>query len=333
MSDLTRRSVLATAATALPLLPLPPAHALPKSTIGEEDLAGLEAEGSRLTSLVTADRQQTRTELDAHLARVTSVIRHASYRAQAGARLHDLAARLAHSAAWQRFDTAQHPAAIRLWNSSLRHANASGNDDLAAFVVSDLAYASLWRGDPKTAAVLLEGTLASARHPAARALLHLRLARARADLGDHRACGRAIDAAEAHLAAPLHDPAPVFFAWLSSADLLVDTGRCLAQLGHTRAARRSIDDGMALLPATRRKSVAVFTTYQAESYLRTDEPEQAAHSALRALHLARSIDAPRCVSALEQLRPAFAGYQRITPVAEFLHALAPPSSAVRASST
>ncbi|WP_052845489.1 hypothetical protein [Streptomyces sp. NRRL S-31] len=176
----------------------------------------------------------------------------------------------------------------------------------------------LWLKDARTAADILEHAIPRTQHPAARSLLHLRQARALALLNEDGRCRRVLTAAEKALDTVSYDPAPAWCSWMSHADLASDGGRCLADLGQRSQAHRLMDEGIALLPATRSKTKSVFLTYQAETYLRDGEPDIAAETAIRSLDLASRIDAPRCVTMVRDLEPAFAPYAHTAGVDELL---------------
>ncbi|MFE5592929.1 XRE family transcriptional regulator [Streptomyces sp. NPDC056549] len=293
------------------------AKALDGQAVDAELVDLLEATGQKLTSLVTEQRQHTRTLLDAHLTTVTDLIEGGNYTDPVGRRLHTLAARLSQTVGWHRFDQGKHAAAGRFWHGALHSAHASGDRDLGAGVMSDLAYQSTWLKDPKTAAEILESAVRRTQHPTARSLLHLRLARAQAALGEAHHCHRSLAAAEQEMARSAGEP-PAWCSWMSPADLLVDSGRCLLDLGQPERAHGLIEEGMALLPGTRDKTRAVFLTYEAGSFLETGEVDRAAAAATQSLTLAKRIGAPRCVTLVRELAPAFEKYGTLNGVEDLL---------------
>ncbi|MDI3390030.1 helix-turn-helix transcriptional regulator [Streptomyces sp. B-S-A8] len=291
--------------------------ALDGKTIDTELVDLLEATGHRLTSLVTEQRQHTRTLLDAHLTTITDLIDGANYSQPVGQRLHTLAAHLAQTVAWHRFDQGEHGAAGRYWHAALHSAHTSGDRDLGAGIMSDLAYQATWLTEPKTAAEILESAVARIRHPTARALLHLRLARSQAALGAARACRTSLSTAERELARTADEP-PAWCSWMSGADLLVDSGQCLADLGELEHAHQLIGEGAALLPAARSKTRSVFLSYEAGSFLKVGEADQAAAAATQSLTLAEKIGAPRCVALVRDLAPEFKKYAGVDAVDDLL---------------
>jgi hypothetical protein len=294
----------------------------PGAAVGEDVVSLLEETSARLNALATEQRQHIAPLYDAHLARVTDLIDEGRYARPLGARLHKLAASLSQTVAWIRFDHGQHSAASRYWIAGLHNSHVSNDRDMGAALLSDLAYQASWRDDPTTAAGILTKALRRTTHPAATSLLHLRLARAQAALGDRRATLNSLSTAERLLDAG--DPAdvPAWCSWMSSADLAVDSGRCLLDLGDTSRAHSLIAEGQAQLPSSRDKTRGVFLAYRAQGHLSRREPEAAAADALEALLLAKRIGAPRCVRLVHDLLPAFTPYREAQGVPALLHAAA-----------
>ncbi|MFF2374914.1 XRE family transcriptional regulator [Streptomyces xiamenensis] len=286
--------------------------------IGEDLVVMLEETGTRLTTLATRERQHTAPLIDAHLATVTNLIAEGRHSPAIGTRLHALAASLAQTVAWHRFDHGHHGEAGRLWVAGLHSAHASGDHDMGAALLSDLAYQASWRGDPRTAARILERALTRAQHPAARSLLHLRLARALAPQGERRATLRELSTAEHLLGVPAADPVPTWCSWLSEADLAVDSGQSLNDLGDARRAHKLIEEGQTLLPPSRDKTKGVFLAYRAKTHLDLGEPDLAAAVATQSLEMAQRIGAPRCVELVRGLVPRFEAFSDVEGVPELL---------------
>ncbi|MCX4580987.1 XRE family transcriptional regulator [Streptomyces sp. NBC_01571] len=285
--------------------------------IGDEFVALLEDTSRHLAALPTEQRQHTAALLDAHLSTVTDLLEHCRYTPAVGLRLHTLAASLAQTVAWHRFDLGHHITARQYWVAGLHSAHAAADHDMGAGVLGDLAYQAAWRDDHATAAAILTRALTRARHPAARSLLQLRLARTLAAQGEQRPALRAIAAAEHHLS-DARTQRPAWCAWMSDADLAVDTGQALLDLGDTTRAHQLITEGERLLPAARDKTRGVFLAYRASSYLTAKQPAAAAAAAAESLLLAQRIGAPRCVTLVHDLLPRFQPYRQEQGVPELL---------------
>ncbi|WP_372410434.1 XRE family transcriptional regulator [Streptomyces luteireticuli] len=286
----------------------------------DADLVGsLESISRNLTTAPTAPRQYTAPLLDDQLKIVTDLIEEGRYTERVGERLHRLAAGLAQTVGWHRFDHGQHAAAARFWHAAVHSAYACGDHDLGAGVLSDLAYQALWLRDPATSVAILDRALRRPLHPAARSVLYLRKARAHAALGEERTCTRVLGAAErAFEAAADTRAAPTWCGWVSHSDLAVDTGRCLLDLGHPRQAHALIREGTDVLPVAREKTRGIFLTYEAEGYLKRGDIDQAADAARTALAMAQRIGAPRCTALISGMVPAFRKHGTAPGVAQLL---------------
>jgi hypothetical protein len=128
---------------------------------------------------------------------------------------------------------------------------------------------------------------------------------------------RALTAAEKDLNAAGTDR-PAWCAWVSEADLAVDSGQALLDLGDTGRAHHLISGGERLLPERRGKTRCVLLAYRAASYLDLKEHEPAAVAATQSLLLARRTGAPRCVRLVEDPLPRFQPYARAQGVTELL---------------
>ncbi|MCX5357425.1 hypothetical protein OG864_01435 [Streptomyces sp. NBC_00124] len=147
---------------------------------------------------------------------MTDLLAHGRFTPPVGLRLRTLAASLAQSLAWHRFDLCQHGHASQYWGAALHNVHAAGDHDLGAGLLGDLAYQAAWPGNPTTAAHILNHALTRADNPAARCLLQLRLARTLAVQQERRGALRALAAAEQRLAAISSDR-PAWCAWISEA--------------------------------------------------------------------------------------------------------------------
>ncbi|MFI9321634.1 XRE family transcriptional regulator [Kitasatospora aureofaciens] len=297
------------------------ASAMGGKQVDAELVDWLEDTSQQLTALPTEQRQHTIRLMDAHLATVTDLIEDGRYSEGTGRRLHLLAASLATTCGWYCFDQGRHWAAGKLWEAALQSAHAAGDRDHGAGVLSDFAYQANWLGEPKVSVDQPGYALSGTVHPTARSLLFLRRARAHAALGERTASYRDLSEAESALAIEAADPAPGWCAWMGPADLAVDSGQCLLDLGRTEAAHTRITEGLALLPRARDKTRGVFLTYQARSHLQSKNVEQALAVTSESLDLATRIGAPRCITLVRDLAPAFKPYRNIDGVPELLERL------------
>ncbi|MER6502486.1 XRE family transcriptional regulator [Streptomyces sp. NPDC001455] len=325
---ISRRTLLGIAPAALTTLaqqwaaldPALGASAADGQALAPELVTWLEHSAQHLTSLATADRQHTTQLLDSYYDTVVGWLENGRYDGATGSRLHVLASSLAQTIGWHRFDHEDHTAAGHYWSAALHAAHQAGDTDRGAGVLADFAYQSIWLDQAAPAIDVLDHALNRTQDPTARSLLHLRKARAHAMNGDARDCRRALKAAEHALDTAVAAP-PAWCNWYNLADLAVDSGRCLIDLGETGPALRQISQGMALLPAARNKTRAVFLAYEAETLLRQGEVDHSAATAQEALILAQQIGASRCVRQITSLSAGFQPHRKVQGVQQFLSAL------------
>ncbi|MFJ2218291.1 XRE family transcriptional regulator, partial [Streptomyces sp. NPDC087864] len=147
MEHLERRAFLTISATSLAAAWAPSAatglgaRATNGKPIGDDTITMLEDSSRRLNSCPTETRQHVYPLLDAHLVTVTDLIENGRYDRPTGLRLHNLAASLAQTVAWHRFDHGRYTAAGKLWIAGLRSAHVTGDTDLGAAMLGDLACA------------------------------------------------------------------------------------------------------------------------------------------------------------------------------------------------
>ncbi|MEU9581622.1 XRE family transcriptional regulator [Streptomyces chilikensis] len=278
----------------------------------------MEQASLRLTTLTTEHRQHLAPMLHSLLTQVNNLLEQGRYSPPIGRRLHTLAASLSQATAWHRFDHGLYTDAGTYWTAGLRNAHHCDDRNMSAALLGDIAYQMAWQNNPRSATRILKHALTKTDHPTAQSLLHLRLARALAAQGERSATLRALSAAEHHLGTTSANPAPAWCAWMSQADLAVDSGQALLDLGDTRRAHQLINEGQQLLPSSRNKTRAVFLAYQAKSHLDLREPDSAAATALEALTLSHHIGAPRCVQLVRDLTPHFESHAKVPGVAEVL---------------
>ncbi|MFD3563439.1 XRE family transcriptional regulator [Streptomyces sp. NPDC058686] len=320
-----RRTLLGLAPAALAALAqqwatLDPALAASASDgqiVDPEFVTWLETSVNQLTGLATADRQHTAQLLDSYYDTVVGLLENARFSEATGSRLHLLASSLAQTIGWHRFDHEHHTAAGHYWNAALHAAHQAGDTDRGAGILADLAYQSIWLGQAAPATDVLGHALTRTQDPTAQSLLQLRKARAHAMTGESRACRRALGAAE-HALSTANETPPAWCSWMSPADISVDSGRCLIDLGEPGPAHQQIAQGVALLPAARDKTRAVFLTYEAESLLRQGEIDHSAATAHQALLLAQRIGASRCVRQIKDLTPNFQPHGAVQGVKHLL---------------
>ncbi|GAB2717870.1 helix-turn-helix transcriptional regulator [Kitasatospora kifunensis] len=306
-------------AVALPTVTAQPAFAAERTPlVGTETVQRLQAAVLPLTTMPTVQRQHMVAMLDSCLTTVTGLLHTARYDTRTGVGLNQLAAQLAQTCGWTRFDVGQQDQAAALWNRSLGHAKAAGDRDMVSSVVADFAYQGIWTNNPQESVRLLDGALSRPMHPTVRSLMHLRKARAHAALGEGTASRHHLAKSETELARSSAGEVPSWAAWMSEADVEIDGGRCLIDLGEQVPGTRRIDRGLSLLTKPRSKTYAVFQTYRAEALVHEGEIEEAAAVLTSALGTARQIGATRCIDQVAQISDRLHGHRSVAGVEQLL---------------
>ncbi|WP_276314598.1 hypothetical protein [Streptomyces sp. AcE210] len=233
--------------------------------------------------------------IEAHRSAVHELLDNARYDQPTAIRLHSMAAQLGQSAGWNEFDNGHHGLAQARWHTATHAAYLAGDHDLGAGILADLAYQATWRAFPKEAVDILALAHSRTHSPAARALLHVRTARALTVLGDRTGTHRALTTATRELDQARPDTTPAWVSWMSPADLEADAGPCHLDLGQPATAAAAIDNGLDLLNGERDRTRAVFTVYRADAALAAHDIPQAAAHARTALDTARATQAARCL--------------------------------------
>ncbi|WP_329583490.1 XRE family transcriptional regulator [Streptomyces sp. NBC_01361] len=269
--------------------------ALDGGRLDEDLLNWLEQRTGELRAMSAHHQKVAAPLIEAHRSAVHELLDNARYEQPNELRLHSMAAQLGQSAGWNEFDNGHHALAQARWHTAVHAAYLAGDRDLGAGILADLAYQATWRAFPGEAVDILALARSRTQSPAARALLHVRTARALAVLGDRTGTHRALTSATRELDHAQPETTPAWVAWMSPADLEADAGRCHLDLGQPATAATAIDNGLGLLQPERDRTRAVFTVYRADTALADHDIPQAAAHARVALDTARATKAARCL--------------------------------------
>jgi hypothetical protein len=235
----------------------------------------------------------------------------AAYDQRAGAALFRVLAELAQLAGWSATDLGQHALGQRYLIAALRFAAAAHDTELAAAIVSCLAYLALWMNAPQDAARMIRmarSQAAAQASPVTAALLAAREARAHASVGAADACARAIDEAAAHFGsrAAARAPVPSWAYWVTEAVLVADAGRSWLEAGRPEQAIPRLRQGLALFGESQPRNRLLHHVSLAQSMLLTREVDGAVQAADEALALTAAHDSDRARIRLRELRASLA---------------------------
>lgn len=153
----------------------------------------------RVTSLRDLDAEAGGAKLLEHarsdLALITTMIKSARCTETVRARLHSLAAEVAHLTGWMAYDSGLHSVGQQYYVAALRSARTAGDEDLGAFVLAEMGVHASDGGYNRERATLLETALerrTGSLSALSRTYLYLHLAAAKAQLKDHRGASVAL---------------------------------------------------------------------------------------------------------------------------------------------
>lgn len=272
-----------------------------------DDAAG----GARILTLATAD-------LDA----VTVMLTDRSYSAEAGQKLHLLAAQIAFLAGWMAHDTGLRSRGQLYCTTALRSAKAAGDDALGAYILAEMSGMTAEAGDPAAGATLAETAAEKAPVGSGHAMcsyLNLQQASAFARVGQRRSAARALNAAHAHWDRHGGGKAAPWLAWYGPGQLASGEARVLHRSGDFGRATEALEKSVR---ASETRDRAVRSGRLAEVRLDGGDLDGALDAAGYALGLLEGpVTSARARDNLEDFAGRVAGHPQARDFTERLHAL------------
>lgn len=235
---------------------------------------------------------------------VSKLINNGTYDDAIGRRLYTALAQLGQVAGWMAYDAGRHGLAQRYWFAGMHAARAADDRALAAMILSCMAFQATYAGRPQDAITLLETAEAGAARratPTVLAMLRAWKARAYAELRDEAAFGRTLNAADDiyQYSNPADDP--VWIDWMIQPSLTSEIGKAWLQLNRPDKARPILTEG--INEAVPRDKV-LYLAFTAQAHLLDDQLDAAATVACEATDIAATVNTPRGVGFLKQVREA-----------------------------
>ena len=249
-----------------------------------------------------------------------SILNEAGYSESIGKRFLTATGELCQLAGWTAADAGLHAAAGRYYTAGIHAAHESDNAPLAANLISSLSYLYSNVGHPGEAVLLAHTAYVGARHGASattQALLQERVAWAHARAGELRQTQRALG--EAEVAYERRNPGddPPWVYWLDRDEIDVMAGRCYTELHRPRQAEPLLRSVLDRYCEDRVRESLLYTSWLAESYVQTEDIDQAAAQATRALILSTRVNSSRSRERVQFLRRRLAGTPHARSVREF----------------
>jgi tetratricopeptide (TPR) repeat protein len=252
-----------------------------------------------------------------HLLRLNR-LREASMTPASRDRLTVLAGEVASLAGWQAVDMGLPTAAWSLFNVATRAAKEANDRGLHAFTVAVTSYVPMLFGKERAAPLLVSTArrLAGDRvSPTLRAWLAAVDAEAHATVGDVAATYRALDHAEALLAAASPGESPRWLAYLDPANFLRWKGRCLVHLRQARQAQPMLEQALIQADGTFVRGRSGSLVDLATAYVQQEDIDEGCRlfqEALRLAHATRSTrHLRRVVSVRHQLLEPWRGHPAV----------------------
>ncbi|NJC71484.1 tetratricopeptide repeat protein [Planosporangium thailandense] len=253
--------------------------------------------------------------------RVTlAMVRGASYTEKTGRLLLGAVGELCQLAGWVASDAGLYDLAARYYLGGVSAAHAADDKPLAANLLSSLAYQVANVGDRPDAVLLACTAYHGAEKtatPTARALLLERLAWANARFGDTQATIRTLAQVDETFADSQPDNDPVWVYWLNQDEIDVMAGRCLTELKQPKKAIALLDQAVRRYDDSHAREKALYLSWLAEAHADNGNAEEAAATALRALHLSASTTSARSTDRIKVVRRALQSYRGNSAVDEF----------------
>lgn len=203
--------------------------------------------------------ESVRRLVDAELGVVTQLLSRGRYSERIGRQLHVVAAELARFAGWVSFDAGYQTAAQRYWVTALHAAHVGGDRLLGANVLKNMSLQCVDFSRPAEAIELADAAVRTAAGVSGRvgAMLHMRMARAHAALGDQVSCMRELGIAEAAFGhAKAQDPP--WAVYFDEAEFQAQVGCCYIDLGHLPSADRWLGQALVGHPAQKVRDHATY---------------------------------------------------------------------------
>jgi hypothetical protein len=207
-------------------------------------------------------------------------------------------------AAWTSYDCGLHGLAQHYFVQALRLAQSADDRRLACSIMSAMSHQANYLGHLPEAVNLARAAREGLRDQATPALTAQFLAmevRALARSGDTRGCHGALAAAERTFRTPEPGNDPEFISYFNEAELADEAAHCFRDLGD---ARLGAHYAALVTPSNGEYARSDFFAAMvlADSLADQDDPEQACHIALNALHIGEPLTSARCVAYVREFR-------------------------------
>lgn len=253
---------------------------------------------------------------------VAGLLDQASYDEPTGRKLHGALAELGQLAGWAAYDAGRQALAQRYYIAGLRAAHTADDRPLGAHILGSMSDQAVLEGRPAEAVTLIRTAFAGIRGagtPRLLSELYMRQGYALGAMHDTPGCTTAISKARSHLEPRDDDPAWLY--WVSPADITASAGCSLLLLGHPERAAPLLAEGIDLFDKSFVRDRQLFSVRLATALARPGKQrdlDAAASRGIEAITMAESLDSPRSIGLVRDLRDQMTPHATVPAVRDFL---------------
>jgi transcriptional regulator with XRE-family HTH domain len=258
--------------------------------------------------------------VEKELQATVSLLNEAAYTEALGKRLLAAVGDLCGLAGWVAADADLDAAAQRYYVGGIHAAHAADDAALAGNLISMLSYLFANVGNPREAVLLAHTALAGARYSVSattKALFQERIAWAHARAYELSQTKRALGEADRayEQCNPADDPSWVY--WLDRDEMDVMAGRCYTELCQPRRAEPLLRSVLDHYDENQVRETLLYCSWLAECYVQTDDIDEAAGQACRALVLSTRVNSSRAQERVTLIRQRLRPYRDVAAVGAF----------------
>jgi tetratricopeptide (TPR) repeat protein len=250
---------------------------------------------------------------------VVELLKNGSYTEAVGKRLHAQAAELGRLAGWVIYDGGDEALAQRYLMAALRNAHVSGDHAIGANILAFMSIPAAHSSNPRDAVDLVRSALRYEREltPAVAGMLHVRLAKGAAAVGDAYTAKRSLDSAAELLRRSSPDEEPDWIYWFDQAQFNAIAGQTALRLKRFTEAETHLRGAVALFGSDFSRDRTLYLCDLAKARLGTGAVEHACATASDAAVAIRRLNSKRDQNRLAEFRQALTPYASTKAAREF----------------
>jgi tetratricopeptide (TPR) repeat protein len=254
-----------------------------------------------------------------NLRLVVDLLKNNSYTDTVGKRLYALAAELGRLAGWVAYDSGNEALAQRYWMAALRNAHVSGDRGIGANILACMSIAAASSPKPQDAVDLVRSALQfeSELTPAVAGMLHARLAKNAATVGDTYTSKQSLDSAATLLRRSTPEEEPDWIYWFNHIGVEYYAGSAGLLLGRFAEAEGHLRSAIALIGSDYPRDRALKLCDLAKARLGAGSLDHACSTASEAAVAIRRLSSKRGQNRLAEFRKAAAPYANTKAVRDF----------------